>query len=200
MLDRTKDPLDEVAPGFVTPLRALVVAATLAGAVLLSACGGSSSSSSSSTQSSSTSSSTSSQSSPTTSSPGSALTGDAATIRDVYLRFLDLTVPVDQKIDLIQDGTEFKDAMVAEAKNPAAKGIGLQVSDVKVVSPKLADVTFTILVSGSPLLPDQHGYAVNEDGKWKIAGVTFCGLLAAQGPTNVPPVCSTPAATALPTG
>jgi hypothetical protein len=165
--------------------------------MLLSACDSSDSSAKHSTPPAS--------SSPTTAtsasgSPGATLTGDAAAVRDVYLRFLDLSVPVDRKLDLLQDGAEFKDALEAEAKNPAAKNIGLQVSDVKVRSPKLADVTFTILVSGSPLLPNQHGYAIKEDGRWKIAGVTFCGLLAAQGPSSVPAVCAKPAATALPTG
>jgi hypothetical protein len=166
------------------------VVVTVAG---LTACGGSSKPKSTPTSSAAT------RSSASSSGAGGTLTGDAATIRDVYLRFLDLKVPVEQKVGLIQDGTEFLPAMQAEAKNPQAATVSLQVSDVKVSSAKLADVTYTILVSGSPLLPNQHGYAVKEDGTWKIAGVTFCGLLAAQSPTAIPPVCSKPAATSLPT-
>jgi hypothetical protein len=55
---------------------------------------------------------------------------------------------------------------------------------------------FTLLLDGKPALPNQTGYAVREDGKWKVAGATFCGLLAAQGAP--PPVCTTASATALP--
>jgi hypothetical protein len=137
---------------------------------------------------------------PATATSGAASGSDAAAIKSVYQKFVDLSVPVDQKLGLIQDGAEFKDAMEAEAKNPQAKNIGFQVTDVKVTSANLADVTFTILSSGSPLLPNQHGFAVKEGGTWKVSGATFCGLLAAQAPTAVAPVCSKPAATALPTG
>ena len=38
--------------------------------------------------------------------------------------------------------------------------------------------------------------AVLEDGKWKVAGATFCNVLATQG--AVPPVCKTLRATTLP--
>jgi len=198
MLEPTKDPLDDVVARVVTPPRrnaatvtAVVVAVVAVALAGLTACGGSSKPKATAT-------STASAPTSAASSTGGAV-ADAATIKDVYLRFLDLKIPVEQKVDLIQDGTEFLPAMQAEAKNPQAATVSLQVSDVKVTSAKLAEVTYTILVSGSPLLPNQHGYAVNEDGKWKIAGVTFCGLLAAQSPTAIPPVCSKPAATSLPT-
>ena len=202
MLNGTKDPLDDAPPSAVTRLGAfkIVAAATVVAAVAalaLTACSSSSKPKASSTPQTSTSSTA---SSPAASgSPGATLTGDAATIRDVYLRFLDLKVPVEQKVGLIQDGSEFLSAMQAEAKNPQAATVSLQVSDVKITSDKLAEVTYTILVSGSPLLPNQKGYAVKEDGTWKVAGVTFCGLLNAQNPTAVPAVCSKPAATSLPT-
>lgn len=209
MLERTKDPLDDAQrsevtrPGATTSaagtkiVAAAVAAVAAIAALALSACSSSSKSTSTSTSSAATSTGSSSASS-AGGSPGATLTGDAATIRDVYLRFLDLKVPVEQKVGLIQDGSDFLTAMQAEAKNPQAATVSLQVSDVKVTSDKLAQVTYTILVSGSPLLPNQKGYAVKEDGNWKIAGITFCGLLSAQNPTAVPPVCSKPAATSLP--
>ena len=195
MLARTKDPLDDVRPRRVTRLGALAVVGLIV-AIALSACSSSSKPKASSTPPAAQ---TTSSSAAVSASPGATLTGDAATIRDVYLRFLDLKIPVEQKVNLIQDGPDFLTAMQAEAKNPQAATVSLQVSDVKITSDKLAQVTYTILVSGSPLLPNQKGYAVKENGTWKIAGVTFCGLLNAQSPTAVPPVCSKPAATSLPT-
>jgi hypothetical protein len=134
----------------------------------------------------------SSTSAPTTSS------ADAAAIKAVYLKFVDPKVPVAQKADLIQDGAAFLPAMQAESSNPQAKAISLDVTDVKVTSANLAEVTFTLLYNGSALLTKQHGYAIRENGSWKVAGATLCGLLAAQGPNSVPKVCSQPAATSLP--
>lgn len=201
---RTKDPLDAASPARVTPAgapgaRSALGALAITAAFVLAACGGSSSKSAS-TAPPATALTTAATTSPAAGgSSEPVLTGDAATIKGVYERFLDLSVPVAQKTNLIQDGTEFESAMAAEAQNPQAKNIGLKVSDVKVTGAHLATVTFTILVSGQPLLPNQHGYAVKDNGTWKVAGVTFCGLLAAQGAASVPPVCSKPAATSLPT-
>jgi hypothetical protein len=126
------------------------------------------------------------------------VTGDVAQITDAYTRFIDPKIPVSAKADLIQDAPAFATAMVAASKNPTAQTISLQVTKVTVTSANKATVVFTLLVSGSPVLPDQHGFAIRDGGKWKVAGVTFCGLLAAQGPTYVPSACSQPAATSLP--
>jgi hypothetical protein len=70
------------------------------------------------------------------------------------------------------------------------------VSRVVANSANRASVVYTILQAGSPLLPNVNGFAVREDGKWKVSGATFCGLLALQG--SRPSVCSQPAATSLP--
>jgi hypothetical protein len=136
----------------------------------------------------------------TVSTPATASPADVAAITALYQRFVDPRIPVTQKTALIQDGPAFLPAMQAESKNPQASSISLQVTGVQLAKPDLATVVFTILVKGSPLLPDQKGYAIRDNGVWKIAGTTFCGLLAAQGPSSIPPVCSQPAATALPTG
>jgi hypothetical protein len=135
---------------------------------------------------------------PTSSSASSsaAESADAAAVRQTYTRFADPAVPVAQKVALLQDGSAFAPALTALSKTDYAKTVGLNITNVQITSPKLATVTLDVLLSGSPVVRGQKGYAVKENGTWKIAGATFCGLLAAQGP--VPPVCKTAAATQLP--
>jgi hypothetical protein len=141
---------------------------------------------------------------PTSSSVAPVATGDSgnpadiAAIRAAYRKFLDPKIPVAQKTGLIQDGPAFLDAMQAESKNPAASTVSIQLTSVRVTSADRADVVFTLLVGGSPLLTGQKGNAVRENGTWRVAGATFCGLLAAQGPASVPKACYQAAATSLP--
>jgi hypothetical protein len=139
------------------------------------------------------------KSSTPSSTPAAASTSDsadAAKVRQVYTRFVDPKVPVAQKVTLIQDGAAFLPAMTAASTSQYANTVSLAITSVTVSSPKRATVIFNVLLSGSPVVTNQTGYAINEGGQWKVAGVTFCGLLAAQG--TAPAVCKTAAATSLP--
>ena len=122
--------------------------------------------------------------------------GDASDITSVYQRFFNVKTPVAISTGLLQDGPAFASYLAAQAKSPASHGLRVTVSNVVVNSPNKATVTFSVLLNGSPVLANQTGYAVRQGGQWKVAGDTYCGLLAAQGAP--PPMCSTPAATALP--
>ena len=117
-------------------------------------------------------------------------------MRQLYLRFVDPKIPVAQKVDLLQDGPAFRTAMEQQAASQYAKNVGLAITKVTVDSSKKATVLFDVLLSGSPVVRGETGYAIKEAGHWKVAGITFCGLLAAVGP--LPPVCHTAAATSLP--
>lgn len=52
-----------------------------------------------------------------------------------------------------------------------------------------ATVSWTLLMNGAPVLPDQSGEALLEDGQWKVSAVTFCTLLAIQGDGSTVPGC-----------
>lgn len=120
----------------------------------------------------------------------------ATAITTAYIRFFDSTVAQAQKLGLIQDGAEFSQAISQESRSEFAKSESVQVTKVGVNSANKATVIFTVVRDGSPALANQTGYAVLEDGKWKVAGATFCNVLATQG--AVPPVCKTLRATTLP--
>ncbi|MDT4910661.1 MAG: hypothetical protein QOF87_2658 [Pseudonocardiales bacterium] len=120
----------------------------------------------------------------------------ATEITTSYLRFFDPTVADAERLQLIQDGSAFSQAISQQQKSEFAKAVSVKVTKVTVGSANKATVIFTLLLDGSPALPNQTGYAIRENGTWKVAGATFCSLLSAQGAP--PPVCTTASATALP--
>ncbi|MDT4936066.1 MAG: hypothetical protein QOK11_3958, partial [Pseudonocardiales bacterium] len=121
---------------------------------------------------------------------------DVAAIKKAYTTLIDSTTSTADSIAVLQDGAAFKDTLDAQAKSPQAQDTTATVSRVTAQSPNTAVVIFTILLKGSPVLKDTPGFAVRENGRWKVAGGTFCGLLTLNG--GAPPVCKTAAATALP--
>lgn len=132
-----------------------------------------------------------------TKSSASALSpADVAEIKTAYVRFFSSKTSVADSVAVIQDGTAFKDTLAQQAKTDVAQTTSATVSTVVANSADKASVVFTILQAGTPVLPNANGFAVREDGRWKVAGATFCGLLALQG--SRPSVCSRPAATSLP--
>ncbi|HEV7194241.1 MAG TPA: hypothetical protein VGN35_13660 [Jatrophihabitantaceae bacterium] len=132
----------------------------------------------------------------TSAGPATGSPADTAAITDAYTKLFAISTPMDTSVGLIQDGEAFRPTLVAQSKTSFAKTASATVAKVTVTSSNRATVIFTILLNKSPVLPNQTGYAVRENGTWKVAGITFCGLLAAQG--TPPPVCAQPAATSLP--
>ena len=120
----------------------------------------------------------------------------AAAIKNAYTKFFLQSTPEDVSLGLLQDGQAFKAAVEQNGQSSLAQTSTAVVSKIVLVSPNTARVTYSILISGNPILKDQPGYAVRENGVWKVAGATFCGLLTLEG--NPPAVCHSASATALP--
>jgi hypothetical protein len=57
------------------------------------------------------------------------------------------------------------------------------------LSATTAKVTYDILLSGTPVLTNQSGSAVLQDGTWKVSTTSFCGLLTLNGTKPLPAVC-----------
>jgi hypothetical protein len=64
------------------------------------------------------------------------------------------------------------------------------VQSVTVTSPTEATVHYTVLLSGSPVLKNQKGTAVYQDGTWKVSTTSFCGLAALESGGKAPAACS----------
>jgi hypothetical protein len=105
----------------------------------------------------------------------------AAAIKDAYAKFFAPDTPEQVSLGLLQNGPQFKAAVEQQGGSSYAQKSSAKVSEVSVVSPTTAKVTFTIYVNGQAMLRDQPGYAVKQDGTWKIAEYTFCGLLTLEG-------------------
>jgi hypothetical protein len=130
---------------------------------------------------------------------GTGAPADPATKRAVsraYAIFFDAKTPLARSQTLLQHGARFRAALIAEGKSSQAQGAGAKVTAVNRISPDVAYVTFTVTSGGSPLLSGERGYAVRENGAWKVAAKTFCALLQLQG--NPPGACNDPSVIALP--
>src|SRR5690348_2189829 len=87
--------------------------------------------------------------------------------------------PIPRRLALVQDGSQVAAFVEAQAKTSfgqAATGSTATVSVVSITSPSQATVHYEVLLLGTPLLKNQVGTAIYQDGIWKVAIASFCGL------------------------
>ena len=164
---------------------ALLVLLIVALTVVVAACGGSSKTTTSATAAPTTSSASTASSVPSSSTSG-ALTGDEATIAANYVKFFDGTQPAADKIGLLENGQQYTKEIDAQAASPLGKMASVAVSSVAITSPTTAEVKYSILVGGQPVLPNQTGKAILQDGVWKVGADSFLALLALQQGSTTP--------------
>jgi hypothetical protein len=114
------------------------------------------------------------------------LTGTAKTVATNWVAFFDPATPTAKKLTLLQNGSKFSAVLAGEASNAQAKETAAQVTAVTVAG-STATVTWSLLLSGMPVIKGQKGQAILNNGVWQVADASFCGLLAMQPP--VPGVC-----------
>ena len=155
--------------------------------VLVVGCGGSAST----TTTSAAPTTTSSAASSTTSAAGSSTTSYSpapgsteATITANWDKFFDGSLPVQDKVGLLENGQQYQQQLDAQAAGPLAKVATASVSGITVTSASTATVTYSILVGGQPALPNQTGQAVLQDGVWKVTAQSFLALLALEQGTT----------------
>jgi hypothetical protein len=162
-----------------------VMAAT--GCLILAACGGSSSSSAKPTSPAST-------ASASTAEPTSGPAAVAA-ITANWKTVFNGKAPIPRRLALVQDGSQVAAFVQAQAKTSfgqAATGSTATVSAVTITSPSQATVHYQVLLLGTPLLKNQVGTAIYQDGIWKVAIASFCGLTYLEypkGSSKLPAVC-----------
>ncbi len=154
----------------------------------LAAC---SSSSSSSTPPASSSSSP--AASPSSTSSGSAVSGaDESEITTNWEAFFNAKTPVAKRVSLLQDGTTFSSIIKSQAGSGLAAEATAKVSKVTLITTSEAQVTYDILVGGTPELKNQNGTAVLQDGIWKVGVTSFCSLLTLENggsTSSLPAAC-----------
>jgi hypothetical protein len=132
-------------------------------------------------------------SSPAAPSPAASSTANAvAQIKANWIAFFNPQTPVAKKISLLQDGQQFASIIQSQANSGLASQVSAEVSKVTLVSPTQATVTYSIIEGGKPVLSNQTGVAVNQNGTWKVGVASFCGLLALENggkSSSLPPAC-----------
>jgi hypothetical protein len=152
----------------------------------VAACGSSGSSSSSTPSPSASSTSASSSASPSAAASG----GNAvAEITANWTAFFDPTTPLAKRISILQNGQVFSAAIQGSSRFPGASTASAKVTKVTVTSPTQAKVTYSILLAGTPVLPNQSGVAVLEGGTWKVGDASFCALLTLENSGKPMAVC-----------
>ena len=114
------------------------------------------------------------------------LTGDAKTVATNWVTFFDPATPTATKVSLLENGSKFSAVLAGEATNAQAKETAAQVTAVTVTG-STASVTWSLLLSGMPVIKGQKGQALLNNGTWQVADSSFCGLLSMQPP--VPAAC-----------
>jgi ABC-type glycerol-3-phosphate transport system substrate-binding protein len=125
-------------------------------------------------------------------SASSAASGDAKVIAANWAAFFNAKTPVATRVGLLQDGSDFSSIIKSQAGSGLASQATAQVTKVTVITSSEAQVTYSILISGTPELKNQNGTAVYEDGTWKVGVISFCGLLTLENggsTSSLPAAC-----------
>jgi glucose/arabinose dehydrogenase len=162
-------------------LRPVWAVMAAAGCLILAACGGGSSSPAKSASPSAT-------ASTSTAEPTSGPAAVAA-ITANWKTVFNGKAPIPRRLALVQDGSQVAAFVQAQAKTSfgqAATGSTATVSAVTITSPSQATVHYQVLLLGTPLLKNQVGTAIYQDGIWKVAIASFCGLTYLEYPKGSP--------------
>ena len=106
------------------------------------------------------------------------------TIAANWTAFFSAQTPEAKRVSLLQDGQVFAPVLKAQSGSGLASSASAKVTKVTLVSSTQAKVTYSILVAGASVLPNQTGTAVNQGGTWKVGVASFCGLLTLENNGN----------------
>ncbi|MFC8917183.1 hypothetical protein ACFT5C_15570 [Streptomyces sp. NPDC057116] len=106
-----------------------------------------------------------------------------------WVAFFDPKTPVDEKTRLLENGDRMRPVLEAFAANPQAAQTSVQVKNVTFTSATQADVTYDLLVGGTPALPGSKGSSVHQDDTWKVSVKTLCALVKLSPDATAVPGC-----------
>jgi hypothetical protein len=121
-------------------------------------------------------------SAPATSAPATtasaAATGSAVSqITANWEKFFNSSTPNSERVQLLENGSEFTAALTAFSASPLASAVTSKVDSVTVTSATKANVKYDLSAAGTTVATGATGSAVLQDGTWKVGDDVFCGLL-----------------------
>jgi hypothetical protein len=108
-------------------------------------------------------------------------------IRKNWKKFFSSKTDNETRMNLLQNGQKFKKSIQHFSSSKMAKDASVKVSKIQLNDNQKAMVTYTINLSGKPVLKNQEGKALYLSNTWKVSDETFCKLLSMSG--NVPSAC-----------
>lgn len=122
-------------------------------------------------------------------SPTAAASGNAtATVKANWEKFFAGTTSTATRVTMMENGQKFSSAMGALSVMGSASSV--KVTSVKLKSPTVASVKYTIYLGGQPMLSNVDGTAVYSHGKWLVSDTSVCQLLTLQNAGKAPSVCT----------
>lgn len=98
-----------------------------------------------------------------------------------WTAFFDPKTPLNERIELLENGDEMAPVIGAFAADKTAGLASAKVTGVTFTSPSGAEVTYDLLVGGDTALPDAKGTSVLQNDTWKVSVKTLCGLVQLSG-------------------
>jgi hypothetical protein len=126
-------------------------------------------------------------------SAGAGSSAAVAQIKTNWEAFFNPKTPVSKRVSLLQNGPAFASIIQSQASSPLASSATSSVTAVTLESPAQANVTYSILVGGTPALKNQPGVAVDQSGTWKVGDQSFCALLTLENNGKAPTACASAA-------
>ena len=129
----------------------------------------------------------------TTTSPPPAEVDEATrtAITDAYRTLFDGDVTdVDAKLAALEDGETLRPFFLATyaAQGDLVQRIRVRIDEIAPVDADHADVTYSLLLDGTPVLDHLAGSAVRVNGRWLVTRRTYCDV-STQGASEIPPPC-----------
>jgi hypothetical protein len=106
------------------------------------------------------------------------------TIAANWTAFFNPKVSSAKRLGLLENGQQLATALKSLDNSPTSALTTAKVKSVTMISATQAKVTYDLLLSGKPVLTNQSGIAVLQDGTWKVGTATLCGLLALNAGGN----------------
>jgi len=114
-------------------------------------------------------------------------TSDTKLIEANVKTFFNSSTSMNQRVSLLQNGTQFAPAMESEFSQLDSEKPSVVISSVTFTNPTTANVVYSVELNSQPVLNHQTGQAVLVNNVWKVSDSTLCQLLSLGG--SAPAAC-----------